>query len=421
MNSARFWWCSVRCSCSNGSTTLVPGGCGHSVFWRCSPPRCSCSHCSLQFRCSLCVLAVRPELVAQRLRVLCCTSCFLAVVSCAWVIACIGEVGQVNWIANESIANRLLTEVRGPVVGQFYDFVLFVIVVVAVTSSPLSGMAADAILSSNGSVADRDILALTIGWAVIPTLVLSIVSFVHPIFSVRYVAASAPGAALLAAFICVRAFPKTFDPARDSDRMASSRSAEPNDGDHWHRSSRPPRLSVMSVPPQLSRRTCRVRHSTQPNIGERGCHRSAGPCYYFGRWLLPGERRHHSPLATAWGSASDMSKDLTSRCIPLVVCPAECGSWTTAAYPASPASKQFWKITAIRLRITSSSTAQHSLSTTQRLPSPRCSSPRTVRLSAARALSWTRPAVCYSPNHEGAVRAQRGTVLEEDHRYDHFQ
>jgi hypothetical protein len=35
---------------------------------------------------------------------------------------------------------------------------------------------------------------------VVPTVVLSIVSLVHPIFSVRYVAASAPGAALLAAF-----------------------------------------------------------------------------------------------------------------------------------------------------------------------------------------------------------------------------
>ena len=45
----------------------------------------------------------------------------LGVLSCAWVVACIGEVGQVNWIANESIATRLLAEVRGPVVGESYD------------------------------------------------------------------------------------------------------------------------------------------------------------------------------------------------------------------------------------------------------------------------------------------------------------
>ena len=129
----------------------------------------------------LCVLAVRPNLVAQRLRVLRAPVGLLVVISCAWVIACIREVGQVNWIANESTANRLLTEVRGPAVGQFYDFVLIVIVVLAATKLALvwNGGGRDSVVERVS--ADRDILALTIGWAVIPTLVLSIVSFVHPI------------------------------------------------------------------------------------------------------------------------------------------------------------------------------------------------------------------------------------------------
>jgi uncharacterized membrane protein len=164
-----------------------------------------------------CVLLVRPDLIAQRPRVWLAPVAVLAVASCAWVIGCIREVGQVNWIAIESTGNRLLAEVRGPAVGQFYDFILIVIVVVAATK-----LAVVWNLGGRNAVVgrinqDRNILALTVGWAVIPTLVLSIVSFVHPVFSDRYVSASAPGVALLAAFICVRAFPRVLDPSVSSD------------------------------------------------------------------------------------------------------------------------------------------------------------------------------------------------------------
>ena len=164
------------------------------------------------------VLVVRPELIAQRLRVLLAPIAVLAIASGAWVIACIGEVGQVNWIANESINNRLLDEVRGPVVGQLYDFVLFVILVVALVklaslwNRDLRNRVVDRVSQ------DRDILALMIGWTVVPTVVLAVVSFDHPIYALRYVAASAPGAALLVAFLCVRAFPQILDPSRHTDR-----------------------------------------------------------------------------------------------------------------------------------------------------------------------------------------------------------
>ena len=171
----------------------------------------------------LCVLVVRPEQMAGRLRILFAPVALLAVVSCAWVVACIGEVGQVNWIANESTGTRLLAEVRGPGVGQFYDFVLFVIAVVVVTKLAIAwnGGGRGAIVERISQ--DRDFLALSAGWAIIPTLVLSLVSFVHPIFSVRYVSASAPGVALLSAFVLVRAFPRTLDPARYSDRTTPHR------------------------------------------------------------------------------------------------------------------------------------------------------------------------------------------------------
>ena len=169
------------------------------------------------------VLVVRPELIADRLRVLFAPVAFLAVVSCAWVVACSGEVGQVNWIANESTGSRLLAEVRGPGVGQFYDFVLIVIAVVVMTRLAVvwNGGGRDAIVERVSH--DRDFLALTAAWALVPTLVLSLVSFVHPIFSVRYVTASAPGVALLSAFVLVRAFPRTLDPARYPDGTTAHR------------------------------------------------------------------------------------------------------------------------------------------------------------------------------------------------------
>ena len=169
-----------------------------------------------------CVLLVRPELLAQRLRALLAPIAVLVVASGVWVIACTGEVGQVNWIANESTGNRLLEEVRGPLIGGFYDFVLFVVVVVALVkfasiwNRDVSHLVVDRVSR------DRDILGLTIGWAVVPTVVLAIVSIIHPIYSVRYVAASAPGAALLVAFLCVCAFPQTLDPSHHSDRTANT-------------------------------------------------------------------------------------------------------------------------------------------------------------------------------------------------------
>ena len=172
----------------------------------------------------ICVLVVRPGLMAQRLRVLAAPIALLAVVSGAWIVACMRQVGQVNWIANEGANSRLLAEVRGPLIGEFYDLVVLIIVVVVavkVAAALWNRNRRDAVVERVS--ADRDTLALTIGWTVVPTVVLSIASFVHPIYSDRYVSASAAGAALLLAFVCVRAFPEILDSSRVSDQMANRR------------------------------------------------------------------------------------------------------------------------------------------------------------------------------------------------------
>ncbi len=171
----------------------------------------------------LCVLGVRPRLLAQRLRALVAPIVLLAVASGTWIAASNGEVGQVNWIAKGSGGSLLSAELRGPVLGQAYDLVVFVIVVLVVVKLAVIWNRGVRHAVAEQIRRDRDIFALTIGWAILPTLALSIASIAHPIYANRYVTASAPGAALLVAFVCVRVFPAILDPARVSDEAPSRR------------------------------------------------------------------------------------------------------------------------------------------------------------------------------------------------------
>jgi mannosyltransferase len=171
----------------------------------------------------VCALAVRPELLRQRIRDLLAPIGLTTILAVGWLAAGAGQLGQVNWIAGESSSTRLLDEIRGPAIGQLYDVVLFVIAsfvlwkLAAIWTPEVRAAAARRISG------DRDVLAVTTGWAVLPTLILALASFIHPIYTVRYVAASAPGLALLVSFVCVRVFPTTLDRARLSDRELSKR------------------------------------------------------------------------------------------------------------------------------------------------------------------------------------------------------
>ncbi len=171
----------------------------------------------------VCVVVVRPKLIRQRLRLLLAPLALLAVASGAWVLASVGEVAQVNWIAKESTESLLFDEIRGPVIGQAYDLVILLILAGAVVklAAALGNGHRDAVVDRLSK--DRDVLALTLGWTLVPTALLSIASFAHPIYSSRYVSASAPGAALLAAFVCVRTFPSILDSRRASERQTHGR------------------------------------------------------------------------------------------------------------------------------------------------------------------------------------------------------
>ena len=254
----------------------------------------------------ICVLVVRPGLMAQRLRVLAAPIALLAVVSGAWIVASMRQVGQVNWIANEGANSRLLAEVRGPLIGEFYDLVVLIIVVVVavkVAAALWNRNRRNAVVERVS--ADRDTLALTIGWTVVPTVVLSIASFVHPIYSDRYVTASAAGAALLLAFVCVRVFPEILGSSRVSDQMANRRLPRTCDGDFWrHRGLRPcHRLPQLGLGPP--RRPARCGKLCSNERAKRRRDRPSGPRHYLGHRLLPGERQSaHVALATEWRSTA---------------------------------------------------------------------------------------------------------------------
>ena len=253
----------------------------------------------------ICVLAVRPRLLARRLRALLAPVVVLAVVSGAWIAASIGQVGQVNWIAQGSIGSRLSAELRGPALGQAYDLVLFgiVVLVVAKLAAIWNRRVRHAVAEQISR--DRDIFALTMGWAVFPTVALSIASFAHPVYDNRYVTASAPGVALLVAFVCVRVFPATLDPARASDGTGQRRLRGRTLGVDWRRRRRRPSNELRKLGLSSSRRLARSGEVRGPTRAGRGCHRPARSRHYRGNRLLPGERRStRSPLATTWRSTT---------------------------------------------------------------------------------------------------------------------
>jgi hypothetical protein len=173
------------------------------------------------------VLIVRRRLISERLQVLLVPISVLVIVAGAWTIACAREVAQVDWIGTEAVGNRLLDELRGPAIGQFYDLAIFLIgaLVLFKLASIWTGEVRDAVVAQISR--DRDVLALAVGWAVVPTIILAVISLAHPIYSVRYVTASAPGFSLLIALMCVRVFRTYFGRSQVSDgEFPQNRSAE---------------------------------------------------------------------------------------------------------------------------------------------------------------------------------------------------
>ena len=253
----------------------------------------------------LCVLVVRPELIAHRVRGWLAPVALLAVVSCAWVVACIGEVGQVNWIANASTGTRLLAEVRGPVVGQFYDFILIVIAVVCSdqgrrclvwrrtpchrrTCQPGPGRSRPH--CGLGGHSD----ARSVARVVRPS---DLFGSIRRCLSSR----SGPAGRLR---VCAN-LPENPRPSPLRGRVGTQETAAPSDGGIGRRSGRPPHDRVFRISVSAAGRPGGPRGVRRTALGARGRHRPAGPCDHLGHWLLPDERPEaHSALAATRGSAT---------------------------------------------------------------------------------------------------------------------
>ena len=251
------------------------------------------------------VLVVRPELFAQRLRALFAPVALLGVVSCAWVVACIGEVGQVNWIANESIETRLLAEVRGPVVGQLYDFVLIVLAVVVVTKLAVvwNGGGRDAVVERVSQ--DREILGLTARLGDSPD-VDSVNRLVCPSDLFRSVRVRISPRGCLAGGL--RLCAHLSESARPSPPVGSDRrpkNANPNSRHRWRGSScslghRLYRIGISTAGRSQGSGEYAAQHWEPGDVIALPDHAITSAIDYY----LTNDRRPILPLAAAWSSAA---------------------------------------------------------------------------------------------------------------------
>jgi mannosyltransferase len=149
------------------------------------------------------VLAARPRRLAERVRAMLWPIGAFVLATAAFAIVSVGQVGQIAWISGYSTAIQL-QNARGPADGNTYDVALFAVLIVVVIVPyylwPQGGRAMWTRLLAR----DRDPLALALGWAVLPTLILVLASIVHPVFWDRYATASAPGLALLFGLVSAR-------------------------------------------------------------------------------------------------------------------------------------------------------------------------------------------------------------------------
>ncbi len=141
------------------------------------------------------VLVARPQRLAERLRAMVVPIGTMVLVTVAFLAATAGQRGQVSWIASLPMAT-VLENARGPAIGNLYDVALVAAAIVALLVPFYLWNQGGRAMWSELLGRDRDGLALSFGWAILPTLVLVGTSIVYPVFVSRYATMSSPGLAL---------------------------------------------------------------------------------------------------------------------------------------------------------------------------------------------------------------------------------
>jgi len=149
------------------------------------------------------VLLARPQRLAERLRAMAGPVGTMVLVTVTFAAVSVGQRGQVSWIASLPFATRL-ENARGPAIGNLYDVALLIVAIIALLVPRYLWYQGGRAMWLELLDRDRDWLALSFGWAVLPTLLLVAISVVHPVFVDRYATASSPGLALLLGLVSGR-------------------------------------------------------------------------------------------------------------------------------------------------------------------------------------------------------------------------
>ncbi len=161
------------------------------------------------FSVLLAAIAVRPTVFRRRKRTLTVPIGLLTLVTFASVAFVRSQRGQIAWIANSFEKRQVITDLLGPAYGGSGMYA------VLIQAAVLLGLA----LCLWGwrrrgfqpARPDLECFAICSTWAVLPTVIMVVVSFVDPVYVDRYVTASAPGLAIALALLTVRAFDQVTD------------------------------------------------------------------------------------------------------------------------------------------------------------------------------------------------------------------
>jgi uncharacterized membrane protein len=144
-------------------------------------------------------LVVKPEIFRRQWRELLAPIGLLAAGILVFFALVAHQQGQVDWIPG--LASKLLQDLQGPASPSFghfiYPFVIGAIGLIAVAGC-IVGWSRHSLQLSRFEV---DRLTVCLGWAVLPTAVLILITAVKPVYVGRYVTASVPGMGIALALL----------------------------------------------------------------------------------------------------------------------------------------------------------------------------------------------------------------------------
>jgi hypothetical protein len=153
------------------------------------------------------VVLLRPHTIRAHWRELIAPIAIVVAAGVAFALVAAPQAGQISWIHFELGLRSVIDSLLGPAYDgeKRYRALVF--------AFALGGVGLCLLARHRGhrrpTRRELDFLAIFVGWAALPALALVAMSLVKPVYSYRYVTASAPGLALALAFLTVRGFQLT--------------------------------------------------------------------------------------------------------------------------------------------------------------------------------------------------------------------